>query len=322
MICALSPLEGGDQTDSVPSSDEGSRGNGDPMSEKILYSADEAAELLDSGRAVLLDIRDADVFQTEHIPGAVNTSEVFYYLAKTNDEGLAALHAYFSEVFGNAGLDGKKTAIVYEDALNTQYGGSCRGYWLLKYLGYPSVGILDGGLAAWEASGRSGTSEASTPQPVTFPLNPNSDLLVTKSQMLEALEDDDVVLLDNRDRDEWLGESSSPYGKDFVPRKGRLPGAVWLEWYDPMDDSDVPGFKSPEAIRSIAAERGIQPDDEIIIYCFKGARAANTFVALTLAGFRNLRIYLGSWNEWSQEFDLPIESGIPGAAARPAALNC
>ena len=128
---------------------------------------------------------------------------------------------------------------------------------------------------------------------------------------------DDAILLDNRDQDEWLGESSSPYGKDFVPRKGRLPGAVWLEWYDLMDDAEVPAFKPPQAIRDIAASKGISPDDNIIIYCFKGARASNTFVALRQAGFTNLRIYLGSWNEWSKDPELPIESGIPGAAATP-----
>lgn len=290
------------------------------MSDKILYSVDEAAAMMERGEAVLLDIRDTDKFEAGHIPGAVNTPDIFYYLAQTSDDGLAELQQKFAELFGQAGLDGSKTAIVYEDALNTQYGGSCRGYWLLEYLGYPAAGILDGGLAAWKASGRSVTTEASAPIPARFPLQPRSELLVTKDQMLAALEDDSVVLLDNRDRDEWLGESSSPYGKDFVPRKGRLPGAIWLEWYDLMDEGDVPAFKSPEAIRSIAASRGIRPHDNIIIYCFKGARASNTFVALRMAGFSNLRIYLGSWNEWSKDDSLPIETGVPGAAARPVTL--
>ena len=163
------------------------------------------------------------------------------------------------------------------------------------------------------------TSEAPTVTPTPFPLKPQRELLATRDDVLETLEKGDAILLDNRDQDEWLGESSSPYGKDFVPRKGRLPGAVWLEWYELMDDAEVPAFKSPEAIRDMAASKGISPDDNIIIYCFKGARASNTFVALRLAGFTNLRIYLGSWNEWSKDPELPIESGIPGAAARPLA---
>ena len=289
------------------------------MTEQILYSVEEANSLASAGKAVLIDIRDSDKYETEHIPGAVNVSDIFYYLAETTDSGLDAMHQTFAELFGNVGLDGQKTAIVYEDALNTQYGGSCRGYWLLKYLGYPTAGILDGGLRAWKEAGMPLTSEAPTVTPTPFPLKPQRELLATRDDVLETLEKGDAILLDNRDQDEWLGESSSPYGKDFVPRKGRLPGAVWLEWYELMDDAEVPAFKSPEAIRDMAASKGISPDDNIIIYCFKGARASNTFVALRLAGFTNLRIYLGSWNVWSKDPELPIESGIPGAAARPLA---
>lgn len=290
------------------------------MSEKILYSPDEVKAMLASGDAILIDIRDTEKFDAGHIPGAVNTPDIFYYLAETSDEGLKALHEKFAELFGDAGLDGSRTAILYEDALNTQYGGSCRGYWLLKYLGYPIAGILDGGLAAWTASGGELSTEPTVTEPVPFPLAPDAELLITKDQMLAALEDDSLVLLDNRDQDEWLAESSSPYGRDFVPRKGRLPGAVWLEWYALMDDGDVPGFLEPEQIRALAAERGVTPDDDIIIYCFKGARASNTFVALRTAGFKNLRIYLGSWNEWSQDPSLPIEMGPPRAAATPQRL--
>ncbi len=287
------------------------------MSEKILYTPEEAEALVRDGRAVLVDIRDREAFEEEHIPGAVNVPDVFYYLAETTPDGLDALHTEFARLFGEAGLDGEKVAIVYEDALNTRYGGSCRGYWLLSYLGYPAAGILDGGMRAWTGSGRPLETEARAPEPATFPLKPQPQLLVTLDEMRREVEQGTATLLDNRDRDEWLAESSSPYGKDFVPRKGRLPGAIWLEWYGLMDDGDVPGFKSPEAIRALAAERGLAPDDDIIIYCFKGARASNTFVALRLAGFRNLRIYLGSWNEWSKDPELPIESGVPGAAARP-----
>ncbi|MCH8503161.1 MAG: sulfurtransferase [Ectothiorhodospiraceae bacterium] len=291
------------------------------MGEKILYSVDEADELVKAGKAILIDIRDAKDYEAGHIPGAVNVPDVFYYLAETSADGLEALHQQFAELFGAVGLDGSQTAIVYEDALNTRYGGSCRGYWLLEYLGYPSAGILDGGLKAWEASGRPVDAAPVEMPAASFPLKPRPEILVTRDQMLAALGQDDVVLLDNRDQDEWLGESSSPYGKDFVPRKGRLPGAVWLEWYALMDDSDVPAFKSEETIRNIAASRGIKPEDDIIIYCFKGARASNTFVALRQAGFRNLRIYLGSGNEWSKDPELPIEAGPPGAAARPIALS-
>lgn len=287
------------------------------MSNKVLFRPDEAAALMQAGKAVLIDIRDPESYQAGHIAGAVNVPDVFSYLAQTSPEGLQALQAQFAELFGNAGLDGEKVAIVYEDALNTRYGGSCRGFWLLQYLGYPKVGILDGGLRAWKAFGGTVDNATVTPAAAFFPVLPQAELLVTTEQMLAALADPAIKLLDNRDKDEWLGESSSPYGKDFAPRKGRIPGAVWLEWYELMDTSKpIAAFKSVKQVRDLAAERGLTPDDEIIIYCFKGARAANSYVAMKLAGFDKLRIYLGSWNEWSRDERLPIETGLPKGAVR------
>ena len=100
-------------------------------------------------------------------------------------------------------------------------------------------------------------------------------------------------------------------GRDFTPRKGRLHGAVWIEWYDFMDlTGQTPLFRPKEEIIRICEKKRIYPDSEIIIYCFKGSRASNTYVALKGAGFENLRIYYGSWNEWSRDFSLPIDDRI------------
>ena len=141
---------------------------------------------------------------------------------------------------------------------------------------------------------------------------PNT-FMATKEAMIEALDSSDVKLLDNRDKVEWTGESSSPYGVDFAPRKGRIPGAKWIEWYDFMetgDGNEISHFKSPETIRNICAERGLQIDDDIIIYCFKGARASNTCIAMKMAGFKKIRNYYGSWNEWSRDMSLPIDDKV------------
>jgi len=173
------------------------------------FRARRSGSLDAAGKAVLIDIRDPESYQAGHIVGAVNVPDVFSYLAQTSPEGLQALQAQFAELFGNAGLDGEKVAIVYEDALNTRYGGSCRGFWLLQYLGYPKVGILDGGLRAWKAFGGTVDIATVTPAAACFPVLPQAELLVTTEQMLAALADPTIKLLDNRDKDEWLGESSS-----------------------------------------------------------------------------------------------------------------
>ncbi|MCP1270176.1 sulfurtransferase [Acetobacter cerevisiae] len=282
----------------------------------VLFSPKQVQELISTGNAVFIDVRDRKDFEAGHLPGAVNMPDIFTYLAETTDDGLKTLQDKFVDLFSDYGLDGKKTAIIYEDALHTRYGGSCRGYWILKYLGYPKVGILDGGLMAWKQTGGALTTETTKPKRTVFPISIQPNLMATYQDVLHALTNPNVKLLDNRDKVEWLAESSSPYGVDFAPRKGRIPGAVWIEWYDFMKVSDgQASFRPKEDILDLAASRGLTPDDDIIIYCFKGARAANTYVALSQAGFKKLRIYMGSWNEWSRNPELPIEGGIPKAAA-------
>lgn len=77
---------------------------------------------------------------------------------------------------------------------------------------------------------------------------------------------------------------------------------------------EVPVFKSKQELQAECATVGIQPDTTVYLYCFKGARASNTFVALKEAGVRDVRLYFGSWNEWSRDPALPIETGHPAVA--------
>jgi thiosulfate/3-mercaptopyruvate sulfurtransferase len=221
----------------------------------------------------------------------------------------------FASIFGASGLSGAETAVVYEQSMDTGFGQSCRGYVLLRYLGYPKVKILHGGYAAWTKAGLPITTEVSKPQPKTFPIDPRAaSILVDLQAMKAAVADPNQIKLDTRDVDEWIADSSSPYGKDFCPRKGRIPGAVWLEWYRMMKPTPAgPMFKSPAEILAECATVGITPDTPVVLYCFKGARASNTLVALKEAGIKDVSLYFGSWNEWSRDPSLPIEEGLPYA---------
>ena len=283
------------------------------MSNKIMFTAEETRELADAGKVTLVDVRDAEEYAEDHIPGAVNIPDMFYELSMTTTNGLREMIEKFTRLFSEAGISLDKPVILYEDNLSTRYGGSCRGYFQLSYLGHQNVGILDGGLAVWRQKGLPTNDEKVSPIPTIFTSRINHSIMVTKDMMSKALDNPDIKLLDNRDKVEWVGESSSPYGVDFAPRKGRIPGARWMEWYNFMEN-DASGyishFKSPEAIREICAGLGLYSEDDIIIYCFKGARASNTYVALKMAGFKNIRNYYGSWNEWSRDMSLPVDDKV------------
>jgi len=286
------------------------------MFNKILYSPKEIQKLAAEGKTVIIDVRDAEEYAKDHIPGAVNIPDMFYELSMTTKEGLRQMTDHFKRLFSKAGISRDKIAVLYEDNLSTRYGGSCRGYFQLTYMGHENVGILDGGLVNWKRAGLPTNDEMVKPIPTAFEPEINDEIMATKGQMVKALDNPKVKLLDNRDKVEWVGESSSPYGVDFAPRKGRIPGAQWIEWYDFMEtdaSGSVSHFRSPEAIREICTKRGFHPDDDIIIYCFKGARASNTLVAMKMAGFKKIRNYYGSWNEWSRDMTLPIDDKVLAA---------
>ncbi|MBI1425002.1 MAG: sulfurtransferase [Gammaproteobacteria bacterium] len=284
---------------------------------KTLLSPTELTHLMEQTPVVIIDTRDQETYAAGHIPGAVNIRDIFTYLATTDTDGLDALSGKFAELFGAAGLSGAETAVFYEDSMNTGFGQSCRGYFLLQSLGYKKAAVLHGGLAAWKAEGLPISTEVPVPTAMTFPVNSApTTLIATEMDMLEAIDDPGIVILDVRDKDEWIGVSSSPYGVDFCPRKGRIPSAVWLEWYNLMDEGadKIAMFRDPASILAACKKIGITQDSTVYVYCFKGARASNTFVALQEAGIKNVKIYFGSWNEWSRDFNLPIDEGVLVAA--------
>ena len=187
----------------------------------VLISPEQLIALQEAGPVVIIDTRDAETYAAGHIEGAVNIREVFTFLATSTPEGLEQLKETFTAALGAAGLSGKETAVFYEDAMNSGYGQSCRGYYLLTWLGYPSVKVLNGGFSTWKAAGMPVSVTPPKVTPATFPTNLKmADVMLTKEDVAAAL-NTDTVLLDVRDVDEWIGDSSSPYGKDFAPRKGR-----------------------------------------------------------------------------------------------------
>ncbi|NDJ25696.1 sulfurtransferase [Nostoc sp. B(2019)] len=283
------------------------------MNTKLLISPQSLTSVLAQKalNTVIIDTRSPEDYAISHIPQSINIRDFFTYLLENSyPAGLKKLQNYFAEIMSGVGISGAEWLIVYEDALNKGYGQSCRAAFLLKYLGCAQVSILHGGYRAWLRAGLPTTSEVPLRESSIFRLHPKADIMVTTAEMLQAIDNPTIIKLDVRDSEEWLGLSSSPYAVDFCPRKGRIPNAVWLEWHSLMtSDSEISMFRSKAEILEICQSVGITEDSIVYVYCFKGSRAANTLIALQVAGIY-ARNYFGSWNEWSGDFSLPIDSRV------------
>ncbi len=290
-----------------------SQADGTPTSNyPSLIEPAELAGLLGQDHLVIIDTRDVSQYRRAHLPGAVSCEDIFYYLCMPENGGLTGMQEFFKTLFSEAGVQPDSRVVIYEQAMDNGYGRSCRGYMLLQYLGHAQVQVLHGGFQGWMVLGLPVTEEVSAVEPSDFQPSITPGHIIGQAEMLALLHDPEMVLLDCRDYAEWMGANSSPYGYDYCPRKGRIPGAVWLEWYRLMvHRGGAAWFRSPEEIRAMCAQIGIIPEKRVVVYCFKGARASAVVMALRMAGFPDVVNYFASWNEWSRDSALPADEEYP-----------
>jgi thiosulfate/3-mercaptopyruvate sulfurtransferase len=268
--------------------------------EKLLTTPEELREKLGSANLCVVDTRPAEQFALGHIPGAVHFDLFGLSLIDTREAPLNAFMHMIHHVFELRGVSESKQAVFYEETSGMR---AARGLWFLEYFGHPNARMLDGGFGAWKAAGGPITTKAVAPKGATFKTGERREVLATAADVLQSLNKKDLVILDTRSQGEYLGTHVR------AARGGAIPGAIHIEWTDNLDANGK--FKSEADLRAMYGRAGITPDKEVISYCQGGYRAAHSYVALRLIGFPKVRNYIGSWKEWGDRMDLPIET--PGA---------
>lgn len=251
----------------------------------------------------IIDVRPAKDYEAGHIPGAIHLERKAFEDPNAPVDGTIATPEQINRLLSNAGIANDDALVVYSSIKDSPQMAS-RFWWVMDIYGHKNVRVLDGGIEGWTASG--GQLAAGKGKAL-----PKADYHVRNMDLTQLAFKDDVlnrasgvVLLDVRTPKEYDGSVIS----EGAGRGGRIPGAVHLFFKDSLDENGF--FKSPEALKTLFASRGITADTDVIVYCMRAHRASSTIMALReLLGYQKVRGYNGSWIEWSNIPSLPLETG-------------
>jgi thiosulfate/3-mercaptopyruvate sulfurtransferase len=264
----------------------------------------DAAALAALRDPIIVDVRPEPEWRRDAIPGAVLMNVYDYFIPASDAAGIAQMATAAAAAFAALGIDGTRPVVWYEEATGMI---SPRGLWFQDLLGIGGGAILDGGIAAWRAAGfatapGSGATAAIRPDtppgpiPRGFQRGLTTDLAEVTSAAARG-----AVVLDVRRPSEHDGSFVHP----CCARPGRIPGSVLLFWEDLLENGR---YRSPADLAARFAAVGLEPEQEVITYCHRGARAATAAYALKRAGYDRVRVFVGSWHEWAAT-SLPAERG-------------
>jgi thiosulfate/3-mercaptopyruvate sulfurtransferase len=263
---------------------------------QLLWSVYSLRDALSNPKVVLMDLRPPEAYANGHIHGARSFDIFGISLIDTRPQALEAFLWIIEHLIQARGINSDSTVVIYDEIAGMR---SARLFWFLEFFGHSDVHVLNGGFNAWTAAGLPVTHEAIVPKTGNFKMKRRPELLATAEDVVGRLHSKDSVIVDTRSDGEYTGEVVRS------ARGGAIPGAVHLEWTRNLDDKGF--FKSSDELIQMYAECNIHPDLDVIPYCQGGYRAAHTYLALRLIGYTRVRNYLGSWGEWGNRMDLPIE---------------
>jgi thiosulfate/3-mercaptopyruvate sulfurtransferase len=271
----------------------------------VLVTTDWVAEHLNDGDLVVAEVdENTDLYDEGHIRGAIK----LHWKDDLQDpiERDVIDKDAFELLMGSRGIGNATTVVVYGDKNNWF---AAYAYWYLKVYGHGDVRILDGGRQKWIDEGRELTTDApSTAQASYTAKDRDETIRARRDAVLANLGKDGIALVDVRSPQEYAGELMAPpgYEQEGASRTGHIPTAQSIPWAQAVKDDGT--FKPADELRALYEGKGVTGDKAVTAYCRIGERSAHTwFVLRELLGYEDVRNYDGSWTEWGNLVDVPIE---------------
>ena len=263
-----------------------------------------ADHLKDASVRLVESDEDPLLYAIGHIPGAVQVDWFTTLQHPLRRDFLTK--EQFETALSSLGISNDTTVVFYGDKSNWF---ACYALWLFQYYGHEKVRILNGGRAKWEQEKRELVKDVPSYAHTKYSAKaPNKSIRAFRDEVL-AHSNARKPLVDVRSAKEYTGEllHMPNYPQEGATRGGHIPGAVSIPWSQAVNEADAT-FKTAEALQELYEGKNVKSDKEVIAYCRIGERSSLTwFVLKYLLGYPNVKNYDGSWTEWGNLVDAPIE---------------
>ena len=257
----------------------------------MLMSTLDLNSIRNDANVLIVDTRSFGEYSKGHIPGAVNLDLFAFHWFDTTSEGIESFNKQTQKLLSFIGVSSEKKVIFYDDVSGML---AARGVWMLLYFSHQNVLMLDGGIKKWQKESLPIETKPNHFQPSTFSGKINPNLISGFEYIRDNL--DRLAIIDARSQGEYRGETVR------AAKIGHIPSSINIDWNLNLYDDGT--FKNNSDLSKLY---DMPKNAEIVTYCQGAYRAANSFLALKRLGFENVRVYLGSWGEWGNLLDLPVE---------------